>query len=418
MQKYDLIIIGAGAAGMMAAIVAAKENKSVLLIEKMDQAGRKLRITGKGRCNLTNIAPVKDFLTHVGSNSQFLQNVFSVFYTKELMQFFEDKGVKLVTERGNRVFPQSGKAQDIFMALITTIEKSSIKVLKNSTVDEISTENNEVTGVKLKNSAQFWADNVLLATGGKSYPLTGSTGDGYKLAQKLGHTVTDTFPALAPLITKETFPESAQEFLLKNVKITAWNANQKKIHEALGEMQFMENSLSGALILTLSRKITQALHNGESISVSIDFKPGLDEQTIDKKLIKELGENGKLQFKEMLPIWLPRQLHELALENIDIPARKVVHQLNGEDRKKIRHFLKNFTVQITGTAGFPEAIVTQGGVSLKEINPKTMESKLVKGLYFAGEVMDLDADTGGYNLQIAFSTGFVAGKMIDTVKNG
>ncbi len=411
MSDFDVIIIGAGVSGLMAAITAAKRNRNVLLIEKMEQPGRKLRITGKGRCNLTNANCLDNFLAHAGRSKEFLRDIFSAFSPEDLMTFFEKRSVKLVVERGNRVFPASNKAQDIFFALIKQVEMLSVKVMKNATVNHILIENNKVVGVELKNKTRIFSKKVILATGGKSYPLTGSTGDGYRMAKELGHTVTTLLPALVPLICKESIPVELENFPLKNIRLSVF-FNDQKIWEEFGEMSFTKNGITGPLVLTLSRQITNQLHKKNIFTCFIDFKPALSEEKLEAKLERECREHGQRSFKDALRLWLPAKLQRLALQNIPISEQKMVCRLSVEERKKICKFLKQFPLTITATKSFDEAIITQGGISLEEINSKTMESKLVKGLYFAGEVMDLDADTGGYNLQIAFSTGYIAGNNV------
>ncbi|MCF0211572.1 MAG: NAD(P)/FAD-dependent oxidoreductase [Bacteroidales bacterium] len=395
------IIVGAGAAGMMAALVAAEQGQQVLLIEKMDQPGRKLRITGKGRCNLTNTAPLKEFLDHCGSDSRFLRNSLSRYYNTELMAFFESHGVPLVVERGNRVYPQSGKSLDIFLALIQTIERNpNIQVLKHTAVRELIIEEGRVLGVTLADGTSKGATKVILATGGQSYPLTGSTGDGYALARQAGHTIVPPVPSLVPLTTQEPIPDDLVGFVLKNVALRVGK------QEYFGEMTFCEDGIAGPIALTLSREVCRRL----PLEVSLDLKPALDSATLDKRLIKDLDTNGSRLFHDALRLWMPAELIPLCLQRTKIEKFKRLNQVNGQERKRLLQFLKGIPFTLTGTHGWEEAIVTQGGVSLKEVNPKTMESRLLPGLFFAGELLDLDADTGGYNLQIAFSTAVAAAR--------
>lgn len=409
--SYDIVIIGAGAAGLMAATIAAEKQQKILLVEKMDQAGRKLRITGKGRCNLTNTSPIKEFISHIGSDGRFMRNAFSMFFNNELMQFFEQKGVALNIERGSRVFPQSGKALDIFLALINGIERNkNITILKNTSVTELITSPAGIAGVVLSNGTTVAATKVILATGGKSYPLTGSTGEGYTLAKNVGHTIVDPIPSLVPLVCTEKIPDELIGFTLKNVSLTISDSNDKKICNFFGEMTFTPNGIGGPIVLSASRIISRRLQNGEQLRATLDLKPALDHDVLDKKLIRELDENGTRILKDALRLWLPAEMIPLALQTMTIEHYKRLNQVSATDRKKILRMLKALPFTIVGTRGFDEAIVTQGGVSLKEVNPKTMESKLVKNLYITGELLDLDADTGGYNLQIAFSTGYAAGK--------
>lgn len=409
--QYDIVIIGAGAAGLMAATIAAEKQQKILLVEKMDQAGRKLRITGKGRCNLTNTSPIKEFISHIGSDGRFMRNAFSMFFNNELMQFFEQKGVVLNIERGSRVFPQSGKALDIFLALINGIERNkNITILKNTSATELITSPAGIAGVVLSNGTTVAATKVILATGGKSYPLTGSTGEGYTLAKNVGHTIVDPVPSLVPLVCTEKIPDELIGFTLKNVSLTISDSNDKKICNFFGEMTFTPDGIGGPIVLSASRMVSRRLQSGEQLHATLDLKPALDHDVLDKKLIRELDENGTRILKDALRLWLPAEMIPLALQTMTIEHYKRLNQVSATDRKKILRMLKALPFTIVGTRGFDEAIVTQGGVSLKEVNPKTMESKLVKNLYITGELLDLDADTGGYNLQIAFSTGYAAGK--------
>ena len=414
--RYDIVIIGAGAAGLMAATIAAEKQQTILLVEKMDQAGRKLRITGKGRCNLTNTSPIKEFIAHIGSDGRFMRNAFSMFFNNELMQFFEQKGVTLNIERGSRVFPQSGKALDIFLALINGIERNkNISILKNTSATELITSPAGIAGVALSNGTTVTATKVILATGGKSYPLTGSTGEGYTLAKNVGHTIVDPIPSLVPLVCTEKIPDELIGFTLKNVSLTISDSNDKKICNFFGEMTFTPDGIGGPIVLSASRMVSRRLQNGEQLRATLDLKPALDHDVLDKKLIRELDENGTRILKDALRLWLPAEMIPLALQTMTIEHYKRLNQVSATDRKKILRMLKALPFTIVGTRGFDEAIVTQGGVSLKEVNPKTMESKLVKNLYITGELLDLDADTGGYNLQIAFSTGYAAGKAANEV---
>lgn len=414
---YDVIIVGAGAAGLMAAVVAAERGKQVLLIEKMDQAGRKLRITGKGRCNLTNTAPLKDFLSHVGSDSRFLRNSMSQFYNTELMDFFEQRGVRLVEERGGRVFPQSGRSLDIFLALIGDLEqRANVEIRKNCTVLDIDTYDNDgqrcVCGVCLKGGTHVAARRVIVSTGGLSYPTTGSTGSGYRWAESLGHTVVPQVPSLVALRCAEPIPSDLVGFVLKNVALRVVDFNGREVSNYFGEMSFTEDGLCGPIVLSTSRMVSRRLHEGENLTAVIDLKPAIPAVDLDKRLINDLNSNGSRIFNDALRLWLPAELIPLALKSLHIEYYKRLNQINGQERRRLLDFLKGIRFTLTGTRDYNEAIVTQGGVCLKEINPKTMESRLVKGFHFAGEVLDLDADTGGYNLQIAFSTAVAAARAI------
>lgn len=417
-MTYDLIVVGGGAAGLMAAVVAAERGKQVLLLEKMDQAGRKLRITGKGRCNLTNTAPLKDFLFHVGSDSRFLRNCMSQFYNAELMDFFEQRGVHLVEERGGRVFPQSGRSLDIFLALIGDLEqRSNVEIRKNCTVVDIDTYVGDdgmrhVCGVSLKGGAHIAGGRVLVATGGLSYPTTGSTGSGYRWAEDMGHTVVKQVPSLVALRCAEPIPPELVGFVLKNVALHVTDAEGREVCEYFGEMSFSDDGLCGPIVLSTSRMVSRRLHDGETLTARIDLKPAVAAAELDKRLISDLNGNGARIFNDALRLWLPAELIPLALKRMHIEYYKRLNQINGQERRRLLSFLKGVEFTLSGTRDYDEAIVTQGGVSLKEVNPKTMESRLVHGLHFAGEVLDLDADTGGYNLQIAFSTAVAAARAV------
>ena len=400
----------------MAATVAAEQGRQVVLLEKMDQPGRKLRITGKGRCNLTNTSTLKDFLTHVGSDARFLRNCFARFFNSELMDFFEQRGVPLTIERGNRVFPSSSKALDIFLALVEWLEKSpNVEIRKNCSVKSLVIVDEDdgrkrVGGVRLLNGSTLFAPKVIVATGGMSYPTTGSTGAGYQLAKEAGHTVIDTVPSLVPLVCEEKLPEELEAFTLKNVRL--WIAPQegKKLYDGFGELSFTDDGIGGPLALSASRLVNRRLQNGDKLVAHIDFKPAIETDELDRRLINDLNANGTRIFNDALRLWLPAEVIPLALKSMHIEYYKRLNQINAAERKRLLNFLKDCRLTLVATRDYTEAIVTQGGVSLKEINPKTMESKLVSGLYFAGEVLDLDGDTGGYNLQIAFSTGWAAGQ--------
>ena len=415
MDNFDIIVVGGGAAGLMAASMAADRGKNVLVLEKMHQAGLKLRLTGKGRCNLTNTAPLKEFLTHVGSDSRFLRNSMSVFYNEELMQYFEQRGVPLVIERGKRVFPKSGKSLDIFLALIGDLEqRANVTIRKNYAVQAIDTYTDDeglrhVCGVRSK-SGSIACSRVLVATGGLSYPTTGSTGAGLRWAEELGHSVVPQVPSLVALVSEPRPEQTLQGFQLKNVSLTVRTNDGKELCSHFGEMTFTDDGISGPIVLSASRIVSRHLNNGETLKAFIDLKPAIGRDELDRRLINDLNQNGTRLFHDALRLWLPAELVPTALKQLHIEYYKRLNQINGQERRRLLDFLKAMPLTLTATHGYDEAIVTQGGICLKEINPKTMESRLVKGLYFAGEVLDLDADTGGYNLQIAFSTGAAAGR--------
>ncbi len=418
-MDYDVIVVGGGAAGLMSACTAAERGKHVLLLEKMDQAGRKLRITGKGRCNLTNTNPLRDTLPHIGSSTAgatnkpgqtggvWLRNAYGRFFAPELMEWFEQRGVELTVERGNRVYPSSGKALDIFLALIGELEQNpNVTIRKNTTVKSIETFEGQATAVILEKGERIPCRHIVLATGGLSYPTTGSTGAGYRMTQELGHAVVEPVPSLVALKCEEMIPEEMVGFQLKNVKLTV------KGKEFFGEMTFVKDGLAGPIVLSASRIASRPLHRGETLTASLDLKPALSPEQLDRRLLSDIDTNGTRVFNDALRLWLPAELIPLALKQLHIEYYKRLHQITGEERRRLRDWLKGIKFTLKGTHDWNEAIVTQGGVALGEVNPKTMESRLVKGLYIVGELLDLDADTGGYNLQIAFSTGHAAGEAI------
>ena len=418
-MDYDVIIVGAGAAGLMAACTTAERGRKVLLLEKMDQAGRKLRITGKGRCNLTNTNSLRDTLPHIGSSTTgttkkpgqtggvWLRNAYGRFFAPELMEWFEQRGVELTVERGNRVYPASGKALDVFLALINELEQNpNVTIRKNTTVKSIETFEGQATAVILDRGERIPCRHIILATGGLSYPTTGSTGAGYRICRELGHTVVEPVPSLVALKCQEKIPQEMVGFQLKNVQLKVCGK------EFFGEMTFANDGLAGPIVLSASRVASRALHDGETLTASLDLKPALSPEQLDKRLLSDIDANGTRVFNDALRLWLPAELIPLALPQLHIEYYKRLHQLTGEERRRLRDWLKSVQFTLTGTHDWNEAVVTQGGVSLAEVNPKTMESRLVKGLYLVGELLDLDADTGGYNLQIAFSTGHAAGEAV------
>ena len=424
-MEYDVIVVGGGAAGLMAACTAAERGRRVLLLEKMDQAGRKLRITGKGRCNLTNTNPLRDTLPHIGSSTAgatnkpgqsggvWLRNAYGRFFNRELMDFFEERGTTLTVERGNRVYPASGKALDIFLALIGELESSpNVTIRKNATVKSIETFEHQATAVILDRGERIPCRHIILATGGLSYPTTGSTGAGYRIAADLGHTVVEPVPSLVAMRCSERIPQELVGFQLRNVELSVHDASGKKLCSHFGEMTFCDDGLAGPIVLSTSRIITRLLHRGERLTASLDLKPAITREQLDRRLIADLNANGTRIFNDALRLWLPAELIPLALPQLHIEYYKRLNQINGAERARLLSWLKGVPFTITGTHDFNEAIVTQGGVSLAEVSPKTMESRLVRGLYIVGELLDLDADTGGYNLQIACSTGHAAGDAV------
>ncbi len=408
MKACDLIIVGGGAAGLLAAGEAAKQDLKVLLLEKMERPGRKLRITGKGRCNITNSAPLPEFINRFGKEGRFLRQAFHRYFTADLLGLLHSINVETVEERGGRIFPVSQEAQDVVDALSGWAKKCGATILTNQDVQELIIEEGRLGGVRTHDQ-EFRATKVLIATGGASYPGTGSTGQGYELARQAGHQIIPIRPALIPLITAGENAKLLQGLSLRNVRTTLWIAG-KKSQELFGELIFTHFGLSGPVILSLSRYAVDALDAGQQVSISIDLKAALDDQKLDLRLQREVDEHGKQKLKSMLKRLLPAKLIPLCLELNQLDGDKQLAQVSATERKRLRHWLKDFSFDITGYRPLSEAIVTAGGVNLKEVDPKTMQSRLLDGLYFAGEVLDLQAETGGYNLQAAFSTGWLAGR--------
>ena len=407
MNRFEVIVVGAGPAGLMAAGRAAELGHKVLVLEKMEREGRKLLITGKGRCNVTNDAEIGEFITKVHPKGRFLRNAFSQFFSEEIIELLQKHGLAVTLERGGRYFPTSNKASDVLNALLNWVNELKVEIRCNHRAEKLLIENNAIVGIKA-NGKHFFTRSVILATGGKSYPATGSTGDGYELARQAGHTLEKARPALVPVETEGSIAQQMQGLNLKNVKAVVW-VNGKKAGEDFGEMLFTHFGLSGPIILTLSRLIVDELQKNNKVELTVDLKPALDEQKLDTRLIRDLNEHGKKKLNNMFRSWLPSSMIPVFIELLNLDGEKECHQVSSKERKQIRHLLKNLPFRITNHRPFKEAIITAGGIPTNEISPKTMESKLVKGLYFAGELIDLDADTGGYNLQIAYSTGWVAG---------
>lgn len=404
----NIVIIGAGAAGMMAAIQAARLGKKVTLLERNDRPGRKIIITGKGRCNVTNaVNLLNELISAVPVNGRFLYSAFSNFMPQDTMDFFEQEGVALKIERGNRVFPVSDSSMDIVDALYNAAKKAGVAFKKGRAVDLVI-EDGAVTGVITEEGEAVSASSVLVATGGKSYPGTGSTGDGYMLAQKAGHTVTELKPSLVPLEIHEGFCSQLQGLSLRNVAIKVEDTSKCRIvYEDFGEMLFTHFGVSGPLILSASSHMRDM--EREKYVIHIDLKPALSHEQLDKRIVRDFTENANKDYVNSLSLLLPRKLIPVAAKLTDIKASTKTNQITREQRAGLVEWLKDFKVTVTDFRPIEEAIVTSGGVKVSEVDPKTMQSKFVKGLYFAGEVLDVDAYTGGFNLQIAFSTGYAAG---------
>ncbi len=410
MKPVRVIVIGGGAAGLMAAGQAAEMGAAVELLEKMDRPGRKLLITGKGRCNLSNVAPLREFAAHFGPNGRFLRGAFARFFAEDLIAFFAALGVPTVTERGGRVFPVSSRARHVVDALTGWVRAQGVSIHTEAPVMRLLLDGSRVCGVQTASGQVHHADAVIIATGGASYPGTGSTGDGYRLAKAVGHSIVPVRPALVPLETAGDIAAQLQGLSLRNVAVRLYIEGTKKPSEAFGEMLFTHFGVSGPIILTLSRQAVDAKRAGKAITLSIDLKPALTDAKLDARLRRDLDAHGKQQFQTLLRGLLPRKLIPVCCAQTDIAPEKPAHQINAGERERLRAWLKDFRLEVTGHRSMRAAIVTAGGVDVREVDPRTMASRVVAGLYFAGEVLDIDADTGGYNLQAAFSTGWVAGR--------
>ena len=405
----DAVVIGGGAAGMMCSLIAARRGLDVILLEPNKMLGRKLRITGKGRCNVTNNCDIKDFLTNIPGDGRFLYSALNRLSPRDTMQFFESLGLPLKTERGNRVFPVSDNANDVAGTLARNLERSGVRHIRES-ANHIIAENGEVTGVKT-DSGDISCRAAVICTGGLSYPLTGSTGAGYKMARELGHSIVPCRPSLVPLESDDEYCAQMQGFSLKNVTLSVYEEGKKKpVFRELGEMLFTHFGISGPLVLSASSHMRYI--GKKQYTAFIDLKPGLSAEQLDNRVLRDFGEEKNRDFSNSLDKLLPKSLIPVIIVLSGIDPHLKVNQITRGQRLSLCGAIKNMPLHITGTRPIEEAIITGGGISVKEINPKTMESKLVKGLYFAGEIIDADAYTGGFNLQIAFSTGFAAGSNI------
>ncbi len=405
-MKKTVAIVGAGAAGLMAACAAAENGNEVILFERNSRPARKVMITGKGRCNVTNNCDTEAFMRNTPHGSRFMYSAINAFSADDTISFFESRGVRLKTERGNRVFPVSDKAVDIVDALVDSVKRLDVKII-NARVTDIICDNGKAVGVSCENGKAFSADRVIIATGGMSYPVTGSTGDGYKMAERVGHTVTELRPSIVPIMTKEGFCSRLCGLSLKNVTLTLYEEGKKKpIFSELGEMMFTDFGITGPLVLSASAYVNKA---PELYSIKVDLKPALDAETLDKRILRDFAAEPNKDFINSLDALLPKRLISVVVNLSGIEPRKKVNGITREERSRLVTVIKGLSLSVLRLRPIEEAVVTSGGISLKEINPATMESKLISGLYFAGEIIDVDCFTGGFNLQTAFSTGYLAG---------
>ena len=411
-----VIIIGGGPAGMIAGIKAAEEKNNVIILEKNKTLGKKLLITGKGRCNITNGINISEFILNIPGNGRFLYSAFQNYTNTDIIELLKEEGLNVKEERGNRIFPVTDKSSDVLNALLSRIERLKIEVKYNCNVNKIMCENDKAIGVIYNSSEKIYADKIILATGGMSYCGTGSTGDGYKLAKEVGHTITEIKPSLVPIeVYQKQICKQMQGLSLKNVRIKVQDSKQNKIiYEDFGEMLFTHFGVSGPIIISASahlvryKKINELLKD-KSIKLFIDLKPALTNEKLDERILRDFNELKNKMFKNSLDKLLPQKMIPVIIELSNINPEKQVNEVTKEERRKLVELIKNFKLEISSFRPINEAIITAGGISTKEINPKTMESKIINNLYFAGEIIDVDAYTGGFNLQIAYSTGYTAG---------
>lgn len=405
-----VLVVGGGAAGMFAAIFAAKNGNEVVLLEKNEKLGKKIYITGKGRCNITNACDMDTLFGAVVSNSKFLYSSFYGYTNEDVMEFFREAGLKIKVERGERVFPESNHSSDVIATLTRELKRQNVDIQLYTEVKEVLKDENGFCGVRLSDGTELSGEACVIATGGYSYQTTGSTGDGYRFAKEMGHEVTEILPSLVPLIVKEDYAKELQGLSLRNVEASIYDG-KKEVYHDFGEMLFTHYGVSGPLMLSASSYIVKKLQKKE-MRLVIDLKPALSIEQLDARVLRDFEENKNRQFKNAITKLFPSKLFPVMLGLSGICPEKKVNEISKEERLSFVHLIKHFEMTIAGTRAFNEAIVTQGGVKTKEINPSTMESKIVPGVYFAGEVLDLDALTGGFNLQIAWSTGYAAGSSI------
>lgn len=405
-----VIVVGGGAAGILAAIGAAENGHKVVLLEQNEKLGKKIFITGKGRCNVTNACEVEKLFENVITNPKFLYSAIYGFDNAAIMALLEEAGCPLKIERGERVFPVSDHSSDVIAALQRILKKKQVEIRLHTKVKSLWIEENHICGVVLKSGQKEASDAVIIATGGLSYPTTGSTGDGYQMAQEAGHTIKECHPSLVPFETVEGWCRELQGLSLKNVNLTMYDG-KKEVYQGFGEMLFTHFGVSGPLVLSASSFYGKCKKK-EDVTLVLDLKPALSEEQLDKRVLRDFEEAQNKQFKNVLNGLFPAKLVPVMIKISGIEPEKKVNEITKEERKNLVHLTKHLTMQMSGTRDFNEAIITRGGIHVKEVNPSTMESKLVEGLYFAGEVLDLDALTGGFNLQIAWSTGYLAGSSI------
>lgn len=404
---HRVIVVGGGAAGMMAAIWSARNGNQVLLLEKNERLGKKLFITGKGRCNVTNGCDVEELFGKVVTNHRFLYSSFYSFTNADTMDFFESLGLPLKRERGERIFPVSDHSSDVIRVLTKEMDRLSVEVRLQTEVNSLIVDEGQIKGVRLKNGTTERADSVVVTTGGMSYPSTGSTGDGFRWAKDAGHKVTELSPSLVPVHIKEDWCQKMMGLSLRNTGFKAM-CGKKKIYEEQGELLFTHFGISGPVVLSFSAYAKKYLEKG--IQIYLDLKPAMSKEQLDGRILRDFKENINKQFKNSLDDLLPKKMIPIIIERSAISPEKKVNEITKEERTRLVNLLKEFDLTVTGLGQWKEAIITKGGIAVKEIDPGTMESKLVKGLFFAGEILDLDALTGGYNLQIAWSTGYLAGQ--------
>jgi predicted Rossmann fold flavoprotein len=419
-HHYHTVIIGAGPAGLMAAAEASNPKHSIVVLEKMHRTGIKLRISGKGRCNITNEEGMQSFINRFGKKGRFLKYPFSQFFNHDLLKYLNEMGVPTKLERGGRYFPQSDRATDIVEAFEKKLDDLRIPIVRQTPVLGLSKNEEGRFVLDVKHAGELMkvqADQVCICVGGLSYPATGATGDGYRMAKTFGHTITPTSPSLVPVLTGGDIAKRLQGLTLRNITVSIWDEG-KKVKEMFGEMMFMRKGITGPIILTLSETLVSMLDQKKVVPIRIDLKPALDHKKLNLRLLREIEKNNKQSFGKLLKALLPLKMIDLFVDLLQIDSSKPLHQITGEERKRLRMLLKEFPMEVIGHDSYDHAIVTAGGVSLKEIDPLTMESRLTSNLYFAGEIMDVNGETGGYNLTSSWSTGYLAGRSMRTKQIG